>query len=217
MGESKRMPAASVSRTGSHLLVVPAPSHRTIEADTVGLSLTSTPFRPGELPVLWWAQLCTAEREIVAQRAAEDRVPVALWLRTAVEASRVVVEIASATGASVDAVTAALDTAAVDGNVLGHIEPTRGALDRYADLLVRGERAGGVDSEVVVRLSEEMAGAWRRAAIATRTLMPAWIAARLTDAPQACVAWEIAAARTCRTLAEWAYASTLRSMTASSA
>jgi hypothetical protein len=212
------MSAGSPSRRDPCLRVVPPPSRPAIPADTVGLSLTSTPFRPGELPVLCWTPLGTDAREIVARRATESGLPAALWLRTAVESARVAAEISSVTGVPLDQATAALDAAASPaGDELKRAEATPNALDRYAGLLSRGEPVGAVEPEVVLRLSEEMAGAWRRAAIVAGTPISVWISSHLASAPVGCVAWEIASARACRTLAEWAYASTLRSMTSSSA
>jgi hypothetical protein len=200
-----------------HLRVVSARTPPDFEADTVGLSLTSAPFRPGELPVLWWAQLGGTERELVVRGASQEQVPATLWLRTAVESARVVADLVAVTGNAAETVTVALDSVADERHRASDGDSIPGALDRYADLLVRGDRGDDVGAEVVLRLSEEMAGAWRRAAIASRMSIPAWISARLADAPDRCVGWEIAAARSSRTLAEWAYASALSAMTSSSA
>jgi hypothetical protein len=170
--------------------------------------------------VLWWTTLRPNEAETVGKRAVDDRLPVELWLRTAVESARVLHELATMIGRTEATLVKELDRqACVTGTASNSTElaSTPGSLDRYADQLQRGENPAAIHGDVVLRLSQEMASTWRRAAIAAGTPVPAWIGRQIERAPRQCVTWEIAAARSGRTLAEWAYASALSSMTSSSA
>jgi hypothetical protein len=78
--------------------------------------------------------------------------------------------------------------------------------------------------DLVLRLPEDMTGAWRRASRVARrasreagTPLATWVAAKVADTPDRCVDWESAAASECRTLGEWAYASALSAIARSSA
>jgi len=63
-------------------------------------SLTSAPFRPGELPLTAWVPLDHATRRLVSERAREAALPTELWVRIAVEASRLATEVSILTTTS---------------------------------------------------------------------------------------------------------------------
>src|SRR5436305_6444488 len=78
----------------------------------IGPFLASTPFRPGELPVTAWVPLDHATRVLVWRRAKEAALPTELWVRIAVESSRLSSEISSLTGRPRCEVVRQLDLAA---------------------------------------------------------------------------------------------------------
>lgn len=90
---------------------------------------------------------------------------------------------------------------------LGHLDS--GELWQYSKLLSKPHPTGRLNDVLALLLSEEMCGAWRRAATTQRVSLDDWVTLAVTDAPRLCVTWEIAAARANKTLAEWAYASAL--------
>lgn len=172
--------------------------------------LASAPFRPGELPITAWIPLDRATRHLAWEQAREAALPTELWVRIAVETSRLASEISSLTTHPRPEVVAQLDlaAAAIPGatHTLGASE-----LHRYASELRKGHPAEEIGDVLALRLPEEISGAWNTAASKARLELPRWIAAALEEAPPSCVAWEAAAAATCRSLGEWAYASWLRS------
>lgn len=160
--------------------------------------------------MLHWLRLAEDDRRRLHARAAAARLPAELWLRIAVEASRVVGEIEGLTGYGRETITATLDVAASEPRG-DRVEPLDGgALRRYGEGLQRGTATSAPTEELALRLSEEIAAGWGHAAAAERAALPTWIAKQLESAPRHCVQWEAAAARGGRTLAEWAYASFLR-------
>jgi hypothetical protein len=136
--------------------------------------------------------------------------PTELWVRIAVEASRLATEVSNLTDRPREEVVVQLDLAASTPAGKAH---TLGAseLRRYAAELRKDHPPAADAGEVLgLRLPEEISGAWNAAASKVRLEMPRWIATALEKAPPGCVAWEIAAAATSRSLGEWAYASWLR-------
>ena len=181
------------------------------------ISLEATPFRPGELPVISWLVLDPQTRDLIESAACDVGVPPELWVRVAVESSRLVAEIASHVARPASWVVAGLDSTAhaerpPEDELLGGA-----ALDHYADLLEAIHPVRRIPVELPLRLPEEMTGAWRRDAARQRMTMPRWVASRLRDVPDRCLRWEIAAARSRRSLGEWAYASSLRAFASSNA
>lgn len=180
-----------------------------VRSTSMAPSLTSAPFRPGELPLTAWFPLDHTTRDLVRQRAKEAALPTELWVRIAVETSRLASEISSLTAQPRRAVITQLDLAATapawETHKLGASE-----LRRYACELRKGHPTTEVGEVLGLRLPEEIGGAWNAAASEARLEMPRWISAALAEAPSECVAWEVAAAATCRSLGEWAYASWLR-------
>jgi hypothetical protein len=184
---------------------------------TAGASIWSAPFRPGELPLIAWVPLCRQTRELIGHAATEACLPVELWVRIAVEAARLVAEIADLSGARDEVVVAALDDAAGISEEDAPAQTAASSLRRYAAELSGGRSSAPPGEELALRLPEEMRGAWSRAAIAAGSELPRWIAARLEEAPPGCVGWEARAAAECRSLGEWSYASWLRSSASSRA
>jgi hypothetical protein len=171
-------------------------------------SLTAAPFRPGELPITSWIPLESSIRALVSRRANEEALPIELWVRIAVEASRLTDEISTLTNQSRQGVIDRLDIAA---SALDDTQTLSGSeLRRYAAELRRSHATVDADDVLALRLPEEISGAWGKAASAARVDMPHWIAHAIRAAPAECVAWEAAAASTCRSLGEWAYASWLQ-------
>lgn len=176
---------------------------------TTAPSLTSAPFRPGELPLTAWVPLDHTTRNLVWERARAAALPTELWVRIAVEASRLTSEISSLTARPRREVVAQLDLAA--SAPTGETHPLGASeLRRYAAELRRGHPATEAGEVLGLRLPEEISGAWNAAASKARLEMPRWIDAALQKAPPECVAWEASAAATCRSLGEWTYASWLR-------
>lgn len=178
--------------------------------------LASAPFRPGELPVTAWVPLDHATRDLVWRRAKEAALPTELWVRIAVESSRLSSEISSLTGRPRREVVGQLDLAATSPVDEGQA-PVASELRRYAAELRKGHPAAKTGEVLALRLPEEISGAWNAAASEARLEMPHWIAAALDKTPPECVAWEVAAAATSRSLGEWTYASWLRASTSAKA
>lgn len=179
------------------------------------VSLAAAPFRPGELPTISWLVLDADTRVFIAASASRARLPTELWIRIAVEASRLLEEIASRTKCTQESVTATLDSAASqDAHAdTRHLAATN--LGRYADSLEAGHPNDELPSTLPLRLPEEMSGAWIRDAIRYRQSLPSWIGMRLQSAPAECIRWESASARAHQSLGEWAYASSLRALASS--
>lgn len=180
------------------------------------VSLESMPFRPGELPVISWLVMAAETRDLIETSASAARVPPEIWVRVAVESSRLVGEISRYTTRQTDWVVAKLD-AACQASSAEHDVLSGSALDRYADRLQASHPPQRISEEFALRLPEEMTDSWRRDATRCRMTMPQWIADRLSHAPSTCLTWEITAARSRQSLGEWAYASSLRALAKTSA
>jgi hypothetical protein len=172
-------------------------------------TLASAPFRPGELPLTAWVPLDRLTRNLILERAREAALPTELWVRIAVETSRLASEISSLTARPRREVVAQLDLAATwpasEVHTLAASE-----LRRYAAELRKSHPVADTGEVLALRLPEEISGAWNAAASEARLEMPHWISAALEKTPPKCVTWEAAAAVTYRSLGEWAYAAWLR-------
>jgi hypothetical protein len=164
------------------------------------------------LPVTAWIPLDSTTRDLVWEQAREAALPTELWVRIAVESSRLSSEISSLTGRPRREVVEQLDLAAT--SPVDKVKaPVASELRRYAAELRKGHPAAKTGEVLALRLPEEISGAWNAAASEARLEMPHWIAAALDKTSPECVAWEVAAAATSRSLGEWAYASWLRAST----
>ncbi len=205
-------------RAHLHLASVAQAPARALAPESVALSLRRSPFRPGELPVRLAVDLEPDTRASAIERALAAGVPVSLWIRVSVEASRV----ASAIG-QIDGVTAAAVLMAIEDVRRADEDPA--ALDVHARRLRAYARALGhqpdratpPDGAVSVLLPDEMAACWRTSAAARGTDVSAWASQRLVEASADAVAWERAAALRCLSLAEWCYAAWARRKAISSA
>ena len=172
-------------------------------------SLVSAPFRPGELPLTAWVPLDHATRNLLWEQATQAALPTELWVRIAVEASRLASEISSLTARPRGEVIADLDGAA-ELSEHGSESLAAPELRRYAAQLRMGHASAAPGELLALRLPEEISGAWSAAAGESRLELPRWLAQALSQAPQNCVSREYAAAAECRSLGEWTYAASLR-------
>lgn len=179
------------------------------ERSSVG-SIWSAPFRPGELPIISWVPLAADAREGLGVRVRDAGLPAELWVRIAVESSRLAAEIALLADEPREQVVSVLDGLAAGERSVDTAEVAAGALRRYAaELAAPRSGVAGAD-ELALHLPEEMAGAWSRAAARERRVLAEWVAERLQEAPAGCIEWEMAAVEDCQSMGEWAYASWLR-------
>lgn len=193
----------------SHLCLLPG-SDGIPEAARGGIaSLSAAPFRPGELPLTAWIPLEQEARDLIWEKASEAALPTELWVRIAVEASRLANEISLLSDQPREEVLAGLDSASSEP-LSGTQNLAASDLRRYAAGLREEHIPLRVDDVLALRLPEEISGAWRAAAAEARMEMPAWLIDALRSAPPGCVQWEEAAAVSSRSLGEWAYASWLR-------
>lgn len=182
------------------------------------INLRAWPFRPGEAPVSRFVDLEETSDALARARARETGLPLALWVRIAVEAARAETCISQDAGSDRLEVRRAIDAVAAapywrDTGVL----PGRGWVD-YAEALVAGrslrmQPAGSIE----LVLPEDLAVAWKRTAACAGISLAAWIAQTIADAPADCVLWEAASAAELRPMGEWAYSAWARRSTASSA
>lgn len=206
--------ATTAPERRDRLYLVPRTADRPPAGHHAPISLAASPFRPGELPIISWLTLDDESRALISDLASHARLPVELWIRIAVEASRLVEEIALRTGNTQDWVTATLDRSTIRHQATME-QLAASSLGRYAEHLESAYPAGEIPSTLSLRLPEEMSGAWVRDAIRRRQSLSRWISFRLQSVPTGCVQWEAASARACQSLGEWAYASSLRALTSS--
>jgi hypothetical protein len=173
------------------------------------VDLRRSPYRPGELP----ESLCldldrrTAERARVI--AGAEGVPVALWIRAAVEAGRARDLLAEMTARQPEEIEALLLEAAA------RPEDPRGisALERYARAVSVGGVSERSSSAVPLELlvPSELILAWRTAAAASALPTEIWVAEMISTAPTGVARLEARAAGEGESLAAWCYAAFLTS------
>jgi hypothetical protein len=174
-------------------------------------ALSSSPFRPGELPGLQVVELLGEVHDLAVGRAQAAGIPLALWIRIGVEASEATNAAALRSGVPAGRLAGMLDRHAAmsDGSQVRTLAAVR--LRSYAKhvsggLAVDRHRA---DERVELFLPDTLAGRWETAAAAAGQVLDAWLGERVREAPTGCVAWEVAAARECHSLTEWVYAALL--------
>lgn len=179
-------------------------------------SLAARPFRPGEVPTFLNVTLDRPRLETALVGARAGKVPLELWVRLSIDATRHLETAAEASGLSVPALTKVLDVARPEGVEL--------AVGR--ELLAWGRLIDSGDDELVelaseleleLAISHEEVGAWHRAANAARLELSEWAALMLARAPGGALRWEAAAARAFRGLGEWVYAAALSAVARRSA
>jgi hypothetical protein len=168
-------------------------------------TLESQPFRPGEVPQLLVVDLDDAVSQRLEEEAADLGLPRELWLRVAVEASRLVRRAAHLLGVEA-------------GEVMRHVEKRKQALnvttmeaarhDAYAKQI--RESNGSVRRRArVSRLSlpipESMITAWSIDAAADGLTLDEFVNARALDAPAGAISWEASSAQRGQSLGEWVF------------
>jgi hypothetical protein len=168
-------------------------------------TLESQPFRPGEVPQLLVVDLDYAVSQRLEEEAADLGLPRELWLRVAVEASRLVRRAAHLLGVEA-------------GEVMRHVEKRKQALnvttmeaarhDAYAKQI--RESKGSVRRRArVSRLSlpipESMITAWSIDAAADGLTLDEFVNARALDAPAVAISWEASSAQRGQSLGEWVF------------
>jgi hypothetical protein len=182
------------------------------------VSLRGAPYRPGELATSLSLLLPPDAVDKANEQARIRRVPVELWIRSAVDASRTAASLSTHTGLSTAMVHLELDR---DASGFCPMLVGESELLEYRRLLLRGE-PGSItrvppSGRVELLLPLELRISWRREAAAARLELDSWVATLLAAAPEGALSWEAAAAGSGERLAEWAYASWLWRSTRSSA
>jgi hypothetical protein len=173
--------------------------------------LRAQPQRPGELTAL---VDIAVDPDVLARLAHEGRVglPRELALYIAVEAERALLEAATLYGVKVGVLADDLDEEASAISVRGPQHMLVRPLQEYAAAL-----EGGIDhldesaAAVRVRAPHHVAARWAQSAAATGLPIERWVAEILDRASGARVNWEVAAARTARSLGEWILVQAARS------
>lgn len=184
----------------------PSPTPPAFERDPI--ELRRQPTRPGvthsEIGLRLPVELATN----VLVSAAEERIPVAVWIGFVIESERALNQ-ARSEGQQVDALCDELDQLARVPQ-----PPVPGAARRLAefgrslrDAQQRPELAPDLQNpgQLVARVPYPALTAWRRAAIECGQSVDGWAAARLAGLPRVRYLWEASAAERGETLAEWVF------------
>jgi hypothetical protein len=201
----------STIESARHLRVVFSSEDDLIDFDRRPFSLRAQPQRPGELTEL---VNVAVDSDVLARLAREGRVglPRELALYIAVEAERALAEAATLYRLEATALADALDEAASAIPVRGPQHSLVRPLQEYAAALERGvDPLDESDSAVCVRAPHHVAARWAQSAAATGLPIERWAARILEAASGARVSWEVAAARTAQSLAEWILVQAARS------
>jgi hypothetical protein len=202
-----------------HLSLVPGRDQaRDAWCPRAQLSLRGAPYRPGEMPTALSLRIGEDLARTLNEQAQSRRVPVELWIRSAVDAARAVGSLSSVAAVCPAAIVAELDQRAEEFQpiIAGDIE-----LLEYRRLLLRGE-PGSVtrvpaSGNVELLVPADLGIAWRREAAVGGADLDRWTTTLLQSAPSTALSWEAAAAGSGERLAEWVYASWLRRSVRSSA
>jgi hypothetical protein len=180
-----------------------APQRSGLVQTTWPIDLLSAPYRPGELPESLRLDLDLDPAERAARLAGAEGLPVALWLRVAIEAGRARDGLAERTGLPAREIEELLSVGARSGPVAGI-----SALARYGAAILAG-RAGGAwerDTWIEVLIPSEMVLSWRMAAAAAGSTLDQWAGAMVSLAPEGVGRLEAEAATAGESLAAWCYA-----------
>ena len=170
------------------------------------IDLRVAPYRPGEMPECLRLELDDAHIELARDRAAAEGLPVALWLRVAIEAGRALDFLADRTGRSTHEIEDLLTSAEAGGHITG-ISP----LARYGRAILSGRMADGSreGAGIEVLIPSEMALAWRTTAAAAGSRLGHWATAMISRSPEGVGRLEADAAAAGESLAAWCYAAWL--------
>lgn len=171
------------------------------------VDLRAAPYRPGELPESLRLELDDAHIKLAGHRAAAEGLPVALWMRMAIEVGRARNVLAETTGRSTREIEELLPRSAEASRRIAGISP----LARYGSAILDGGAADepreGAGIEVLI--PSEMSLAWRTAAAAAGSGLEGWAAAMIARAPEGIGRLEADAAAAGESLAAWCYAAWL--------
>jgi hypothetical protein len=182
-----------------------------IDFDRPPFSLRAQPQRPGELTDLVDVAV---DPNVLVRFERESRValPRELALYIAVEAERALQEAAALLGVEAVGLAAHLDEAASAIPARGPRHMLVRPLQEYAAALEDGiDRLDESDATVRARVPHHVAARWARSAAASGLSIERWVAQILESASGARVNWEVAAARSARSLAEWVLVQAARS------
>lgn len=167
-------------------------------------TLESQPFRPGEVPQLLVVDLDDALSERLEEVAADLGLPRELWLRVAVEASRLLRR-AAHLGVEPD-------------EVIRHVEERRRAPNlttmeaarygAYARRIREGNGSGRRRAQVSrlsIPIPESMVTAWSIDAAAEGLTLDEFVNARALEAPTVAASWEASSAERGQSLGEWMF------------
>lgn len=190
-----------------YLRLVATREQRPIAPPVRAVPLDARPYRPGELPQRLVFRCDRSDVERAAADAARAGLPVPLWVRIAVEASRVCRDISAISAGSPPAVERTLDAAATAPlpTAAGCRELSLYARAVLAATPSRATRhqddGGGIEAMV----PDTVRAAWTLAATRSGMRLDAWVAGRLENAPARASSWEAQAAACGLSIGEWAY------------
>lgn len=167
------------------------------------LALDDRTQRPGELADIVVVALEEAERVVLQAAAARARLPQPLFAVIAVEAARVLGELAPELGLSPTTLAAIIDESSVDAAEAAFDPRPARPLRAYARLLRSGSNWPEGSGVLTLLVADRLRARWSLAAQDEGLTLEAWIAAKLTAAPPGVELWEAHAATDGRTLCEW--------------
>jgi hypothetical protein len=173
-------------------------------------SLTAQPGRPGEMPESVFVELARNAVQRAVRSAAVAEIPLALWLRAAVEASRQLGRVAAALGCPRDIVAADLREAAAALPQNLNVLRCRRQLD-YAAQIRAGNRTAGSDAagRVEILAPDQLLAAWSLDAAEAGEGLADFVTRHVLQAPAEPELWEAAAAEAMMSLGEWVYSRAL--------
>jgi hypothetical protein len=193
-----------------HLSVVLGDGRSAPTFEPPPLLLDERTQRPGELADLVPLAL---DREVAARvQAVADgaRLPLALYIVVAVEAQRVLTEIAVVTAIHADELARALDLAAAEASAPRFEPPASRPLRVYARALRSSGYKGRSRRELDLVVPDRLRARWSLVAQEAGLTVEAWIVDQLTLAAPGRELWEAQAASEARTLGEWIALQALR-------
>lgn len=189
---------------GLRLVEPDAPLVASLSGSRWPIDLCSSPFRPGELPERLGVDLGRPITGEAVRKAGQGGVPVALWVRVAVEVGRARVVLSAATARAPTEIDDAL-VAASDRD----IRPAGlSALARYAAAILNGgaNDAPEIGPTLELLIPSEMALAWRHSAAESAQSLDSWITQMIAAARPGVEKFEACAASAGEGLAAWCYA-----------
>jgi hypothetical protein len=182
-----------------------------IDFDRPPFSLRAQPQRPGELTDL--VDIAVGADVLVRlEREARVALPRELALYIAVEAERALQEAAALFGVEAVDLAADLDEAASAIPVRGPRRVLVRPLQEYAAALEAGiDGLDASDASVRARVPHHVAARWAQSAAPGGLSIERWVMQILERASGARANWEVAAARSARSLAEWVLVQAARS------